>query len=134
MAGFTEAYAKAGYRLTNPRNGWSAVREDGSAVALTIWQDEIVKGQVPLFMDCRTHPNLADWQDKQGNRIRKTHIHHGLVHCGGQFDIILCRARHPTAQPRQVQSAELWQAMVGIIHPDEFDPASGAFRITFGPR
>ena len=133
MAGFTEAYRKAGYVLANPRNDWSAVRSDGSAVALTIWQDEIVKGQGPLFVDLRGHPLLAEWKDRQGNRKKIRDVKHGLAHCGGVFDIILCRAVDVTASPRKVAYAEYWQRMRGHINPDTLDEGDGTFRIDFRP-
>jgi hypothetical protein len=120
MAGFTEAYKKAGYVLANPRNDWAAIKPDRSAVALTVWQDQIVKGQDPLFMDCRGAPNLAEWKDRQGNRKRILAIKHSLTHCDGMFDIILCVAADVKASPRKVATATYWSRMKGHIGADTF--------------
>jgi hypothetical protein len=117
MAGFTEAYEKAGYVLANPRNDWAAIKPDRSAVALTVWQDQIVKGQDPLFMDCRGALNLAEWKDRQGNHKRIQAIKHSLTHCDGMFDFILCVAVAVAvkASPRKIATATHWARMRGHI-------------------
>ncbi len=133
MMGFTEAYRKAGYVLSNPRNDWSAVKPDGSSVALTVWQDEIVKNGGAMFMDLREHPALKEWKDRQGNRQRIKHIQYGLATCGGNFDVILCRAVDTNASPRKVAHAEPWVRLRGHIKPEEFNSVDGTFRIEFRP-
>jgi hypothetical protein len=133
MAGFKEAYAQAGYSLGNPRNDWSAVKDDGKGVALTVWQDEIVKGQGELHLDLRNHPHLCEWKDRQGNRKRIADIRHGLSQCDGRFDIILCRAVDVNASPRKVASAEHWKRLVGVIQRENFEEVNGTFLITFVP-
>lgn len=131
MAGFVEAYRKAGYVLRNPRDAWSAVKADGSAVALTVWADEIAGKGAEMHLDLRQHPLLPDWRYGQGNRQRIRDIQHGLEHCGGVFDIILCRAVDPKASPRTVQDAQLWGRLKGCIAAETFEPEDGTYLMTF---
>ena len=126
---FTDAFKAAGYELSSPRTQWSAIRSDGSAVVLTVWSDEIDKSTDPWQIDLRNHPRLDVWKSKPGNAIRKKHVRHALDHCGGQVDLILCKAVDPKANTRTVEWARPWTERVGIIKSDEFDQSTGEFRM-----
>ncbi|MEQ8919823.1 MAG: hypothetical protein RIE60_03395 [Roseovarius sp.] len=134
MASFSEAYRKAGYRLSNPRNQWSARKADGSGVAITIWADEIDKSSDPWVFDCRDHPLYHEWGGRVGNSIRTRDIEFAIEHLNGQFDLILCRAVDPTESPRKIKTADHWTARVGQIDPREFDAETGQFRMMLVPR
>ncbi|MCW1918989.1 hypothetical protein NX862_09495 [Rhodobacter sp. KR11] len=131
MAGFVEAYRKAGYTLENRMNSWSAVKADDSAVALTVWKDELRGKDGQLYLELRGHPLLSDWQPRQGNLRRIRHVQHGLDKCGGIFDIILCEAVDLKASPRKVRDAWLWKGMKGRIDAETFDPNDGTYLLTF---
>ena len=130
---FTEAFRAAGYELSSPRSQWSAIRADGKAVVVTVWTDEIIKSKEPWEVDLRGHPRLSIWKDKPGNAIRKRHVRYALDHCGGSFDIILCKAVDPTKNTRTVEWARPWKERRGVILPDEFDETTGEYRLRLIP-
>ena len=130
---FTEAYRQAGYRIANPRNQWSARKPDGSAVALTVWADQIDKAAEPWVVDTRGHPRYAEWAGRQGNTIRKRDIAHALAACGGRVDLILCVAVDPGEQPRRIRHARHWPQRIGWIDPAAFDAEAGTFRMELRP-
>ena len=132
-ATFTEAYRQAGYRIANPRNQWSARQPDGTAVALTVWSDQIDKRAEPWVVDTRGHPQFAEWGGRQGNTIRKRDIAHALDACGGWVDLILCVAIDPAEQPRRIRHARHWPQRRGWLDPDAFDPETGMFRLELRP-
>jgi hypothetical protein len=131
--GLSAAYAKAGYKLANARQHWSALRADGGAVALSVWSDEIDKSSDPWRYVIWDHPTFAEWRDRPGQRTRAGHIAHGLEHCGGRFDLILCRAKPPIGDPRVVEEARPWVQRVGVIAPEDFRPETGEFVMTLAP-
>ena len=131
MTGFVAAYQKAGYALENQLNSWSAIKADGSAVALTVWKHELRGNGGKLFLELRGHPQLADWKDRQGNRRRIKHVQYGLDNCGGDFELILCEAVDIKASPLKVRDARLWIGMKGHIESETFDPRDGTYLMTF---
>ena len=129
MATFSAAYEAAGYTLDNPRNQWSAARADGR-VALTVWSDEIDKSSEPWVYDLGPgHPRLDIWVHKAGNTARCRHISSALESGQIEFDLILCVAEDPAANPRKVKHARHWYQRVGRIVPGTFDPRLGTFRM-----
>jgi hypothetical protein len=130
---FSDAFRAAGYELSSPRSQWSAIREDGKAVALTVWTDEIDKTTDPWQIELRGHPKLSVWQGKPGNAIRRKHVRHGLDHCGGQFDLILCKAVDPAKDTRSVEWARPWPERRGVILSGEFVEATGEYRLRLFP-
>jgi hypothetical protein len=131
--GLSAAYAQAGYRLANTRQNWSALRADGGAVALSVWSDEIDKTSEPWRYAMWDHPTFHAWRDRPGQMTRAGHIAHGLAHCGGRFDLILCRAKAPVRDPRVVEEARHWVQRVGVIAPEDFRPDTGEFIMTLVP-
>jgi hypothetical protein len=131
---FTGAFEAAGYVLAAPRTQWSAIKPDASAVALTVWSDEITKTREPWVVDVFDHPRLAEWIGRAGNATRSAHIKFGLENCGGRFDLILCRAVDPNVSVRRVDWARPWHERVGVILPHEFRPETGEYRMSLLPR
>ena len=130
---FTGAYLKAGYTLENPRNQWSAVRDDGR-VALTIWSDEIDKSAEPWRYDVsECHPRFSLMIGKVGHAVRAMHIERALG-CGQtDFDLILCVAEDTTANPRKVKIARHWDQRVGRLVDGSFDRQAGTFVMELCP-
>lgn len=133
MATFTEAYRQAGFQIKNPRNQWSARKSDGSAVAMTVWSDEIDKSAEPWVIDTHGHPAFDDWGGRTGNAIRKSDIAHALDACDCQVSLILCVAQDPKASPRKIKIARHWPERVGVLIPERFDPETGHFRLELHP-
>lgn len=107
----TSAYLDGGYQLTRPRTQWSAIRSNGAAVALSVWDDEIDRSSEPWHLDCLTHPNWAAVVGHLGNRDRIRDIRHGLHHCGGRFDLILLHARFS----QDTASAATWRQNRNVL-------------------
>lgn len=131
--GLGAAYALAGYKLGSARQNWSALRADGGAVALSVWSDEIDKTSEPWRYVMWDHPTFEEWRDRPGQMTRAGHIAHGLEHCDGRFDLILCRAKTPIGNPRVVEEARPWVQRVGVIAPEDFRPETGEFIMTLLP-
>jgi hypothetical protein len=130
---FTGAYAKAGYTVANPRNQWSAIKEDGSGVALTVWSDEIDESQEPWRMDLRNHKRIDVWRGKVGNKVRLRHLCHAMENLEGRVDLILCIARDVDENPRRVKSARPWYQRQGRLVAGTLNSLTGEFLIEFWP-
>ena len=126
----TEAYRQLGYKITNPRNQWSAINEDGG-VAITIWEDEISKAQEPWTVDNRAHPKFHLWGHKVGNKSRARHLAKAMEN-GGSVDLILCVAHDPSEEPRRIKDRRPLRSREGKV--TDFDPLTGQFRLELRKR
>jgi hypothetical protein len=82
---FSEAFAKLGYSLDNPRQDWSAEKMGG--ICLTLWSKET--DWKALVMDTRIHAKqLASWRDKPGNKKRIRHAKLALAGFDGWIDVV----------------------------------------------
>ena len=133
MPTLTQAYKDAGYTLRSPRNQWSAQKDDGSGVALSVWSDEIDKSAEPWVIDTHGHPGFDVWGKRPGHTMRKKHIAYALAHLGGRCDLILCVVTDPSMEPRKVKDARHWPQRVGQLDADRFDPETGHFRLKLRP-
>lgn len=85
-----DAFAFFGTCPGNPRWSWSGVSPDSTAVAVTIWENEVgPDGSVDYF----GHEGLATWSAKPGNRERIRNLTIARDNCGGLFHVIWVTAR-----------------------------------------
>lgn len=133
VANLTTAYSDAGFELANPRNHWSAQNEDGR-VALTVWADEISKPLDAIWSyELGSGSEGAAWRKRPGQTVRTRHIADSIARGFRKFEIVLCRAKDPKADPRTVQHAEHWKRRIGVIREGDFDADTGSFRMTLEP-
>jgi hypothetical protein len=132
--GLSAAFEELGYRLANPQNHWSAIRDDGSGVAVTVWSDEITKGPEPWVLDMRNHVRLSIWIHKVGNSVRKKHLAYAEKELDGKVDLILCVAHDPRGEPRKVKIARPWKERTGHLVPGTLNDTTGEFLLELRPR
>ncbi len=132
MAGFTAAYEAAGFTLANPRNQWSAVREDG-AVAVTVWGDRIDKSVEPWTYDTRRWSAEPAFRSSPGRTVLMRHVAGRLASGRSDFVLILCQPVDPEARPRNVKIARHWTQRVGVIADGDYDSETGGFRMELRP-
>lgn len=84
-------------------------------------------------MELRGHPKLRVWHDKPGNAMRKKHVRYALENCDGYVDLILCKAVDPSKDTRTVEWARPWKERRGLIRADEFNEATGEYRLQLLP-
>ncbi|MBZ9748294.1 hypothetical protein LB516_23980 [Mesorhizobium sp. CO1-1-7] len=99
----TEAYARQGATVRNPRRTWSMVTDDGKAVVVTLWTDR--------FLDVeQTHYSTfglsgQGWIDRPENRRRIEHLQQAMSNRGGLFRSIIVTpsdAMHSSIVARKV--------------------------------
>jgi hypothetical protein len=102
---YTDAFKKLGYRLSSPRQDWSAGKTDG--VCISIWRNELDRTGDFLRYDLwALHPNpqWATWMSKPGQRTRTAHLQRVMDEFGGKVDVVLV-----TGKPGEsYESAEPW--------------------------
>ncbi len=128
MAGFATAYAEAGFTLANPRNQWSAEREDGE-VAVTVWGDRIDKSSEPWIYDTMAWSAEAAFASSAGRTVLRRHVSARLASGRNDFVLILCQPVDPDARPRKVKTARHWHQRVGVIADGDYDAGTGGFRM-----
>lgn len=133
-ASFKTAYEEAGYQIANPRNQWTALREDGSGVAMTVWSDEIDKTSEPWRLDMRAHPRLGVWIGKVGNSVRIRHLRHAEQSLDGRVDLILCVAEDVEEEPRRIKRARPWTQRQGFLVPGTLNSETGEFLMELRPK
>lgn len=83
----TEAYARLGATVRNPRRTWSAITDDGKAVVVTLWTDRF------LDVDQTQYSTFGlsgkGWIDRPENRRRAEHLKHAMSKRGGLFHSII---------------------------------------------
>ena len=82
------AFEKLGYRVSIPRQDWSA--ENDSGVCITLWRSEVAWGSRPIGIDTRAHCSpLEDWRSKPGNQKRKQHLKRAWTDFDGWVDVVI---------------------------------------------
>lgn len=120
----TTAFEHFGVHLVNTRWSWSGRSNDGSVVALVLWQDG-VKGKAGNFVYDDTEEPTAAWRSRPGSTERTALLKHCRDQLDGRFRAVIAIAVDLTADPRQIarcfpQKDVFWQL-------DEFDESTGAF-------
>lgn len=118
----TEAFAFHGTRTHNIRQAWSAISDDGSTVAITIWNhDQAADGSI----DYIGAADGKEWHDRWGNRERARHLQHALDHCGGQFRVV--RVYEETSGRGNKRLRRRFADPDTVMQITRFDPSSGEF-------
>ena len=120
----TEAFEHFGTKLTNTRWSWSAISEDGSVIALVLWQDA-VKGRDGKLVYHDDSELDAEWRKRPGHGERIRHLAHCRDHLDGRFRAVIARAVDKEADPRDIASCHPQDGVWWEL--DEFDETTGAF-------
>ncbi|MER9971121.1 hypothetical protein [Mesorhizobium sp. M0060] len=83
----TEAYARQGATVRNPRRTWSAITDDGNAVVVTLWTDRFLDVEQSRYSTFGL--SGTGWMDRPENRRRTEHLQHALSKRGGLFRSII---------------------------------------------
>ena len=98
---FTHAkcFATFGVKPKNPRWSWSGRSEDGTSVAVTLWQDKFENGG-------RTYKSWEDrsedWKTSPGFVELIENLAHARDHLNGLVHVILAQAKDKNASPRSI--------------------------------
>ncbi len=120
----TTPFEHFGVKLVNTRWSWSGKSDDGSVIALVLWQDGVKGKSGNLIYDDTEDPN-AKWRKRAGSVERTEFLKHCRDNLGGRFRAVIAVAVDVTADPRQIdrcfpQKGVFWQL-------GDFDEMSGAF-------
>lgn len=121
----TEAFEHFGTRLTNVRWSWSGIADDGSVVALVLWQD-VVKGRNGALTYADEDDLEAEWRKRPGHAERIRHLIHVRDRLDGRFRAVIAKAVDVDADPRDIASSHPQQGVWWQL--DHLDEATGAFR------
>lgn len=86
----TEAYARLGATVRNPRRTWSAVTDDGKAVVVTLWTDRFLDVEQTRYSTFGL--SGKGWIDRPENRRRAEHLQQAMSKRGGLFRSIIVAA------------------------------------------
>ena len=80
-------------RQTNERWGWSAISDDKSVVAVTVWQDLIGynENREPYYdgFDDHHENTIHLWGNQVGNEDRKKHLQHAIDELDGYVRVLI---------------------------------------------
>src|SRR5258706_7659391 len=80
----TECYTKSGVTVRAPGRTWSALRDDGAGVVITLWSDFFQDTDRRHYVD-RVLKRADSWENKR----RIEHLRYARDHCGGVFQSII---------------------------------------------
>ncbi|MGX5842801.1 hypothetical protein ACWGTI_18955 [Mesorhizobium sp. ArgA1] len=83
----TEAYARLGATVRNPRRTWSTISDDGKSVIVTLWTDRFLDVEQTKYSTFGL-PGKG-WMHRFENRRRVEHLQHALSKRGGLFRSII---------------------------------------------
>jgi hypothetical protein len=87
---YSEAFGRLGYKLTSPRQDWTAEKDDG--VCVTIWQSEMPHETGRPWLDTRIHCEpIEGWGHTIGNKKRIKHISRAVEEFNGNIDVVIVR-------------------------------------------
>jgi len=127
----TDAFEYFGTHLTNTRWSWSGISQDGSVVALVLWQD-VVKGRNGKLVYRDDDDLDAEWRKRPGHSERIRHLAHCRDELGGRFRAVIARAVDKDADPRDISSCHPQQGVWWQL--DDLDEDTGAFRAHVLPK
>lgn len=85
---FTTAFEALGYKVSNPRQHWSA--ENATGICITLWRKEMGFANGRPWVDTTVHAeDNAGWRDKPGNRKRLEHLRRALMEFDGFVDVVI---------------------------------------------
>ena len=82
----TEAYARFGISITNPRSAWSAKADDGRVV-VTLWSSQFADLERRVYSNMEAP--VGPWMSLPANRRRTEHLKYARLHAAGVFDSII---------------------------------------------
>jgi len=137
---FVEAFNALGYEVENPRQDWSAERDEG--VCISLWRREMGTRNGLLWMNTRVHADpIENWGEKAGNQKRIQHLRRALESFGGVVDVVIVSGTpgvsYGTAQPWRadgLRAGTYWQVTAFDVATGHFEvqlhkPASSAARL-----
>ena len=98
--------------------------EDGSVVALVLWQDA-VKGRDGKLIYRDDSDLDAEWRQRPGHAERNRHLAHCRDNLDGRFRAVIARAVDVTADPRDIASCHPQEGVWWQL--EDFDEQTGAF-------
>lgn len=98
--------------------------EDGSMVALVLWQDAIKSREGKLVYHDDSELD-AEWRTRHGHNERIRHLAHCRDKLEGRFRVVIARAVDREADPRDIASCHPQEGVWWKL--DEFDEETGAF-------
>jgi hypothetical protein len=125
---FVEAFNALGYQVENPRQDWSAEKNDG--VCISLWRREMGTRGGLLWMNTRVHADpIENWGGKSGNHKRIQHLRRAVESFDGIVDVVIVSGTpgvsYGTAQPWRAEgtrTGSLWRVT-------NFDEATGHFEV-----
>ena len=105
-------FSRLGAPLKNVRWSWGAVRESDGTVFLRVWQDRIFVDddkKIPVIQI--TNHEKYDERPVPGWEERLKHIE--LVRKGAKCYLVMCRAKDPSASPREIAGWNAREVFVG---------------------
>lgn len=116
----TEAYARLGATVRNPRRTWSAITDDGKAVVVTLWTDRFLDLEQSQYSTFGL--SGKGWIDRPENRRRAEHLRHAMSKRGGLFRSII-------VTPSDRMHSRIVERRVGPqMRVTEIDEATGRFK------
>jgi hypothetical protein len=94
----SQLFKQLGAPLANVRWSWGAVRESDSAIFLRVWQDECRTIDGRIYVLVRSKSEEA--AERPGRTERMQHV--AQIRRGARSYLIMCRAKDPTAVPREI--------------------------------
>jgi len=125
---YVEAFKSLGYDVPNPRQDWSAEKDDG--ICITLWKCEVRWSPPPPRLDVwqLATPGTTDWEGKPGHKKRTHHLERAVSEFDRWIDAIIVDGK-----PDQgVRSAHPWKPEQRKNHGwriREFDRATGWFSV-----
>jgi hypothetical protein len=101
----TAAFSELGTVCKNPRWSWSGQSPDGKIVALTFWQDKLLKNQNAMLDYNDTAWKSPKVASRPGNKERMKDIQHAIEHLSSVVHVVVAIAKDPDADPREIQEA-----------------------------
>ena len=95
----TTSFEHFGVKLVNVRWSWSGRSDDGSVVALVLWQDGVKGKNGDLTYDDTEDPD-AEWRSRPGSTERTELLKHCREHLGGRFRAVIAVAVDVEADPQ----------------------------------
>ena len=121
---------------TNERWGWSAISDDASIVAVTIWKDLVRynANKEPYYdgFDDHHENTIHLWGDNIGNDDRKKHLKHSIEHLDGNVRVLITVAEDIDAHPRVIKDVYHWSDLWFKI--SKFDEITGQFSLVYSHR
>ena len=94
------AFASFGTKPGNPRWSWSGRSDDGSQVAVTLWQDRFTNGG-RVYQSW--HSDMpGQWRSRPGFTELINNLEHARNNTNGLVHIIIASAKDPNATPRSI--------------------------------